>query len=256
MKANIQEMFTNLRLPYLRSLLLIALVPLFPEYICFILVIGAILFAIQDKKQNNAKWRLGIIGLGLLAYCMYMTFTSLISTQPLQSILIAAMWWFFFVVFMLIKNLLINQERINNFLFYITAVAGLVGLITCIQYVINVLIGSNTGSVWDFLDKPIFELVPFNLTIGLDYGTRAYSTFANPNMTAQYLVMVIPVAIGFTFTQQQKVLRIFSGVCVIVACAGVVLTFSRGAYLALIVLALALLILNIRKHYKAIGAAV
>ena len=71
-------------------------------------------------------------------------------------------------------------------------------------------------------------------------------------MTAQYLVMVIPVAIGFTFTQQQKVLRIFSGICVIVACAGVVLTFSRGAYLALIVLALALLILNIRKHYKAI----
>ena len=252
MNAIIKEYLMDLRLPYLRSLLLIALVPLFPEYISFVLVIGALLFAIKDKKQSNTGWRLGIMGLGLLGYCIYMTFTCLLSTQPLQSFLIAAMWWFFFIVFLLVKNLLTNCKRINAFLFFITVVAGLVGIITCIQYVVNVLVGSNTGSVWDFLDKPIFELVPFNLTIGLDYGTRAYSTFANPNMTAQYLVMVIPFTASFTFIQREKATRLFSAGCLIFACAGVVLTFSRGAYLALIVLALALLILNIRKHYKAI----
>lgn len=252
MKAKFQQILSDLRQPYLRSFLLIALVPLFPEYISFLLVIGALLFAFQDKKQNKSTWRLGFIGLGLLAYCAYMTFTCLISTQPLQSVLVAAMWWFFFFVFILVKNLLTSEERMHAFFICITGVAGIIGLITCIQYAINLAVGTNTGSVWDFLDKPIFALVPFNLTINLDYGTRAYSTFANPNMTAQYLVMVIPLIVGFSFIQKQKFMQWFARISLILACAGVILTFSRGAYLALAVLALALLILNIRKHYKAI----
>ncbi len=251
MKTGFEQFIMDLRLPYLRSLLLIALVPIFPEYVSFLLVIGAVWFAFQDKKQNNTAWRLGIIGFGLLVYCAYMTFTALVSTRPLQSVLIAAMWWFFWVVYLLIKNLLTSKERVNSFLLCLSAVAGLVGLITCIQYVINLALGINTGSVWNFLDRPVFELVPFSLTINLDYGTRAYSTFANPNMTAQYLVMVIPFIVSFTFTQTEKRMKLFSGVALFLACAGVALTFSRGAYLALIVLAVALLLLNIRKHYKA-----
>lgn len=252
MKTNFKQLFVDLRLPYLRSLLLISLVPLFPEYLSFFLVIGAWIFALLDKKKNGEKWYLGYIGLGLLAYCVYMTFTCLISTHPLQSVLIAAMWWFFFTVYIIVKNLLTTEDRMDAFLMCITAVAGVVGFVACIQYVFNLLSDVNVGSLWNFLDKPIFKLVPFNLTIDLDYGTRAYSTFANPNMTAQYLVMIIPFVVCFNFIQRRENLRIFARISLIFACAGVVLTFSRGGYLALIVLAVALVILNIRHHFATI----
>lgn len=252
MKSNFGQLFIDLRLPYLRSLLLISLVPLFPEYISFFLVIGAMVFALMDKMNSGAKWRLGYIGLGLLAYCVYMTFTCLISTQPLQSALVAAMWWFFFTVFLIVKNLLTNEDRMDAFLMCITAVAGLVGLVACIQYAVNLIFDTNLGSLWDFLDQPIFRLVPFNLTLTLDYGTRAYSTFANPNMTAQYLVMVIPFVVCFNFIQRRESLRAFARISLIFACAGVMLTFSRGGYMALIVLAVALVIINIRHHFATV----
>lgn len=252
MKNNFGQLFMDLRLPYLRSLLLISLVPLFPEYLSFFLVIGAMVFALQDKKKNGVKWHLGWIGLGLLIYCVYMTFTCLISTQPLQSALVAAMWWFFFAAFLIVKNLLTSEDRMDAFLMCITAVAGLVGLIACIQYAVNLIAGINAGSLWSFLDEPIFRLVPFNLTLTLDYGTRAYSTFANPNMTAQYLVMVIPFVICFNFIQRRESLRLFARISLIFACAGVMLTFSRGGYMALIALAIALVIINIRHHFATI----
>lgn len=252
MKSNFGQLWIDLRLSYLRSLLLISLVPLFPEYISFLLVLGALAFALQDKKQTGSKWHFGAIGLGLLAYCIYMTLTCLISTQPLQSVLVAAMWWFFLIAFLIVKNLLTNEDRIDAFLMCMTAVAGLVGLVACVQYAVNLITGSNVGSMWNFLDEPIFRLVPFNLTIDLDYGTRAFSTFANPNMTAQYLVMAIPFVVCFNFIQRRESLRLFARISLIFACAGVMLTFSRGGYMALIVLAVALIIINIRHHFATV----
>ena len=251
MKTNLKELVVDLKLPYLRSLLLIALIPLFPEYISFVLAIGAFIFARQDIRQQNKRIHLGTIGKLLLIYCSYMTLTCFFSNYKLQCGAAAAMWWFFFFVYVVVVNLLTDEDRLDAFLMCITAVAGVIGLIACIQYRLNFFVDNNYGSVWRWLDELVFPLIPFNMTLSI-YQIRAYSTFPNPNMLAQYLVMVVPFVTCFNFIERRQELRLFSRICLFLTFAGILFSFSRGGYLALLVLSIALIVLNIRHRFSAV----
>ena len=252
MKANLYELGQDLKHPYQRALLLIAAIPLFPEYISFFLVIAAAVFALQDLRQNPREIRIGFIGKALLAYAGYMTLSCIYSSNRLQSAAIAIMWWFFFVVYLIVANLLTDTDRVDGFLLCITAVAGIVGLIACIQYRLNFFLESNTGSTWDWLDQIVFRHIPFKFT-QLDYYLRAYSTFPNPNMLAQYLVMVAPFVACFNFIERRESLRMFSRICLFLTFAGILFSFSRGGYIALIVLAMGLILLNLRHRFAAVS---
>lgn len=252
MKTDLRQLVVDLKSPYMRALLLLALIPLFPEYISFILAIVAFFFAWRDLRQQNKKLQLGTIGKLLLVFCSYMTITCFYSTHPLQSAAVAAMWWFFFGVFLIITNLLTDEDRMDAFLLCVTAVAGMVGLIACIQYRLNFFIGNDYGSVWGWLDNLVFPLVPFNLTLQI-YQIRAYSTFPNPNMLAQYLVMATPFVACFNFIERRDGLRFFSRTSLFLTFAGILFSFSRGGYMALLVLAIALIIINIRHRFAAVS---
>ncbi len=252
MGITLQQFRVDLQQPWQRALVLIALVPLFPEYISFFLVIGAAIFAYKDIKQNPRHIRIDLIGKLLLGYTCYMALTCLYSTQPLHSLAIAAMWLFFFVVYLIVTNMLTDADRFDGFLLCITAIAGAVGMIACIQYRLNFFLDSNTGSVWGWLDKIVFDLVPFEIT-QLHYALRAYSTFPNPNMLAQYLVMAAPFVACFNFCERRHDLRFFSRICLFLTFAGILFSFSRGGYVALLLLCIGLILLNIRHRFATVS---
>ncbi len=252
MGITLQQFRMDLQQPWQRALVLIALVPLFPEYISFLLVIGAAIFAYKDLRQNPRRIRIDFIGKLLLGYSCYQTFTCLYSTQPLHSLAIAAMWLFFFAVYLIVINMLTDADRFDGFLLCITAVAGAVGIIACIQYRLNFFLDSNTGSLWGWLDAIVFDLIPFEIT-QLHYALRAYSTFPNPNMLAQYLVMAAPFVACFNFCERRHDLRYFSRICLFLTFAGILFSFSRGGYIALLLLCVALVILNIRHRFATVS---
>lgn len=253
MKELFSKLRQELKQPYFCALLFLAAIPVFPEYISFILVIAAILFARKDMRQNGRNIRLGFIGKLLMAYCVYQTATCLISTHPFQSFAIALMWWFFLMAYLIVVNLLTDARRIDRFLMCMTAAAGLVGLIACVQYRINFFLNGNIGSIWAWLDNIVFQFVPFDI-FHLNYALRAYSTFPNPNMLAQYLVMAAPFVACYNFmAQRSKQMRLFARVCLFLTFAGVMFSFSRGGYIALILLAVALIVLNIRHRFAEVS---
>lgn len=252
MGITLQQFRMDLQQPWQRALVLIALVPLFPEYISFFLVIAAAIFAYKDLKLNSRPIRIDSIGKILLGYTCYMALTSLYSTQPLHSLAIAAMWLFFFIVYLIVTNMLTDADRFDGFLLCITAVAGAVGIIACIQYRLNFFLDDNMGSLWGWLDRIVFNLVPFEIT-QLNYALRAYSTFPNPNMLAQYLVMVAPFVACFNFCERRHDLRYFSRVCLFLTFAGIMFSFSRGGYIALLLLCVGLIVLNIRHRFATVS---
>ncbi len=252
MGITLQQFRVDLQQPWQRALVLIALVPLFPEYISFFLVIAAAFFAYKDLRQNPRHIRIDLIGKLLLGYSCYMTLTCLYSSQPLHSLAIAAMWLFFFAVYLIVTNMLTDADRFDGFLLCITAVAGAVGIIACIQYRLNFFLDGNTGSLWGWLDKIVFDLVPFEIT-QLHYALRAYSTFPNPNMLAQYLVMVAPFVACFNFCERRHDLRYFSRICLFLTFAGIMFSFSRGGYVALLLLCVGLILLNIRHKFATVS---
>lgn len=252
MRETLSKVRQELKQPYFCAVLLIALIPIFPEYISFLLVIAATAFAGKDIKENSRKIRIGIIGKLLIAYCSYQTITCIYSTHWFESLAIALMWWFFMLAYLIVVNMLTDAHRFNRFLMLLTAVAGIVGFITCVQYRINIFLNRNVGNTWAWLDSIVFEWVPFDL-IELNYYLRPYSTFPNPNILAQYLVMAAPFVACYNFMEQRSDrTRLFSRICLFLTFAGVMFSFSRGGYVAILILAAALIVLNIRRRFAAV----
>ena len=249
MREIFQKVKSELKQPYFCALLLIACVPIFPEYFSFILVFAAAAFAGRDLRLQNRKLRIGIIGKFLIAFCCYQTISCVYSTHWFPSLSVSMMWWLFLLGYLVVYNLLTDSHRLQRFLMCITAAAGLVGLIACIQYRINFFIGRNVGNTWLWLDNIVFKALDgFGIEIFyLNYKLRAFSTFSNPNMLAQYLVMAAPFVACYNFMEQRtNRTRLFSRACLFLTFAGVMFSFSRGGYLAIAILAAALIILNVR----------
>ncbi len=252
MSTNLRDIHHGLKQPWLRALMLISIIPLLPEYISFVLVIPAAFFAWQDKIQHNRPLQIGTVGKILLIYIGYMLITTLYSKNFLHSLSTVAMWAFFFMVYLIVSNLLTDDERCDAMLLCVTAVAGVVGLIACCQYRIGYFAGINPTGFWDFIDNFVYEILPMRIE-SLYYYMRSFSTFSNPNLLAEYLMTVAPFVIYFNFCERRKGTRLFCRICLLLTLAGVLFSFSRGGYMALIVLCVALVILNFRHRFAAVS---
>lgn len=252
MSTNLKQFRADITQPWLQAFILIALVPLLPEYISFLLVIPAAILAWQDMRRNGRTLRLGTIGKILLVYIGYMFTTTLYSRNFLHSLATVGMWVFFFIVYLMVSNLLTDSDRCDSLLLCITAVAGAVGLIACFQYRIGYFTESNPIEVWGWLDKIVFEYVPLRIENPV-YILRSCSTFNNPNILAEYLMTVAPFVVYFNFCERRKDIRVFCRVCLLLNLSGVLFSFSRGGYMVLILLCLALIVLNFRRRFAAVS---
>ncbi len=252
MGVSLQQFRMDLKQPWQKSLLFLAMAPLFPEYISFFLVIFSCLFAVKDIRQNQRKIQIGIIGKLLLAFIAYLAITVLYSRTPLLSLATVGMWIFFFLAYLIVTNLLTDTARFDGLLLCVTGVAGIVGLIACIQYRIGTFTNSNPIYFWEWLDDLVFQIIPLDI-YELPYNLRAGSTFNNPNVLAEYLVAIAPFVVYFNFCERRKEIRLFCRICLFLTFAGVIFSFSRGGYIALLLLCGALIVLNIRHRFAAVS---
>lgn len=251
MKAFSTLMSKTFMKPHFCALFFMAITPLVPEYIAFVCIIPAALFAYKDMKRNPRPWRFGAIGKLLILFCAYQTLSCIISSHPIHSLFVSLMWWFFLIGYVVLVNMITTKQRMGNFLLLITISAGIVGAIAFIQYQINQFTNSNTDSLWRWLDKIIYPLIDFGI-VELPYGVRAYSTFSNPNIMAKYLVMAAPFIASYNFLEHRKTYKIIGRLSLVFTFAGVIYSFSRGGYLALILLGVALVVIHFRKKFLSI----
>lgn len=246
--ALLKESFAQ---PYFCALFFIALIPLVPEYIAFVCIFPAAFFAYKDLNSNPRTFRFGAIGKLLLLFCGYQTLSCIISSHPIHTLFVSLMWWFFLIGYVVLVNVITTKRKMRVFLFLITVVAGTVGAIAFIQYQINQITESNTDSLWRWLDKIIYPLFDFGI-VELPYGVRAYATFSNPNIMAKYLVLVAPFVAAYNFIEHKRAYKIIGRISLVFTFAGVIYSFSRGGYLALIVMGIALVIIHFRKKFLSI----
>ncbi len=126
------------------------------------------------------------------------------------------------------------------------AVANLVRTQADVQRVLVALIGSGVLSallgVWQYVfSTPSLEYL--DLSLFADLGGRVSSTWGNPNMLAEALILLLPLTL-VTVLLQRRVLYGFGGVlCVGAVAACLIFTWSRGAWLGALVSTLLLLLL-------------
>ncbi len=237
----------DVRCPWVQALLLLACIPLFPEYIAPFLAIGAYVCARRDAARQNRQMRFGAAGAVMLVYLAYITLHLLWARSLLISVGTVLIWAAMFLGYLTLLTILTDRQRIETLLLTVSMVAGILGVLACFQYVCNALLGQAVAlQAWDFVDEQVYALFPFTVSLH-SLGIRAAATFSNPNMFAEFSVMLLPFVAAYAFTGQRSTAKIISRLSLLCMVVGILFTFSRGCYLAIGAIAIVMCIANIRR---------
>lgn len=226
-----------------------------PEYIAPFFVFGLYIYFIIHFKRTGRNAKLGDMGKIFFSYTGYMLLSSVWSKTHLASVLIALLWMGCFLTYILIGNTVNTKEKLKNAITAINVSAGIIGLIAIIEivtYNLSKYYGWNHALAnplfYEFNTK-VFQLLPVKI-INDPYSSRASATFDNPLILATYLIISTPFcAFGTVFFKHSRNRRI-SRICLLFALGGVVCTFSRGAYIAVGISIIVMLISNKRIFRK------
>ncbi len=153
----------------------------------------------------------------ILSYAVAIVF----SISPSDSLYPGLLTICFVLVPLVIQNALITRRQLEFATAAIILGASLVSIIAIGQY----LLGVSGASAW--LDSDMFS----------DISTRVYGTLQNPNMLAQFLVLVLPFGAALLLNAKTFASRmVWLGCCGLMVLA-LLLTFSRGGWVGAILAA-------------------
>ncbi len=138
-----------------------------------------------------------------------------VARQELIRVLVYA-----FLFFAIVNNLH-RQSSVQIISFTLVFLAMLIAACAIYQYV------TNSTRVWSYISP---------------YKGRAMGTYISPNNLAGFLAMILPLGVAYALAgRMNAILRILLGYSILVIAGGLVVTFSRGGWVACGVALLALL---------------
>lgn len=218
--------------------LLVGLLPLCGTGICWALSAAVVVLYFfarafgehPGKKINGLDLFLGVFPL----LCLVST---LFSFDRADSAKVIVMWLGLFLCVPFVRRIVTTRKKLCAVLVSLTVGATLAGLYGLYQY-----LSGMTNDTWT--DTALFE----------DIRLRVYSTFANPNVYGEFLLLVIPLVAGLAFSVKglkRWLLLAVDGLLMV----NMVLSYSRGCYVGIAVTALVFL-WYFSKKWLAVFAAV
>ncbi len=238
-KLKIDKLFENsiFAKPIIWLTISMFLIPFVPTMIALLLMICTglslmlKLFITPDFKLKYFKTNKWILIFALVIGVSAVTSISLEESRNIAMLMIAFVLSYFIVI-----NTIENKKQLKFVLYsFITA-----AVLTSIYGIYQYIFGNVYSQAW--LDSDMFE----------DIKMRVYSTFENPNVYGEYLLLVIPIIAGLFWTEKgflKKTLLLGAAGITMLA---LILTFSRGCYLG-IILAIGLLAISIDRRFIILG---
>lgn len=239
----------NLKQPWLITVLLVAVIPLFPEYAAPVLASCSLVAAHYDAHARRTGFQVGNIGKLILIYIVYMALGALYSTNILSTLATLGMWIVMFMAYMSLTTVIHSRKRLDTAFFVVTLVVGAVGLIGCVQYMLHVSLGLKISTeFWGFVDEPFFKMLNIKMK-EFKNEYRVSSTFNNPNIFAEFMVMALPFAAYYSIYGKHKKAHLLCRFCLMAAAGGIAFSYSRGSYTGLLAVALVFGIANIKNIF-------
>ncbi len=238
----------DLRQPWIISLVLLACIPLFPEYVAPFLAVFALIAARRDAKKHHRRLRVGATGKAMIAYLSFATVQLIWVDDRVFSLITLICWFAMLCVYLSLATVLTTPRRMEAAMFALSSVVGVLGVMACVQYVLVGFCGFDTDvtMLWVEVDKAVYGLLPIRFNLGSGFN-RSCATFTNPNLYAQFTVMMVPLMAAYGFSGRRSTAKILTRISLLIAVGGLLVSFSRGAYLALGAIAVVMCIANIRR---------
>lgn len=227
-----------------------------PEYIAPIFLFALFIYFKNHFTKTNRKALMGTLGKVFFAYMCYMLLSCIWSNTHVFSALIALLWMGCFLGYIITANAINTKDKLKNAVTAVNISAGIIGLIAMIEVItFNLTINLDwfnflfPNPFYYEINDIFFDAIPVEI-INYRFRSRASATFDNPLILATYLVAVTPFcAFGSVYFKHSKSRKI-SRYCLASAIGGIVCTSSRGAYIALGLALLTMLISNKRIFKK------
>lgn len=192
-------------------------VPLLPTIInvsiIFLFLINFIMARAFNKIQKKP---LNLVEVFTIIFILFLIVSSFLSVSPIASIKVAAVWISMILSFFAIRRCIENK----NDLISILTTFSLAALITALYGIHQYFYGKVDPS---WVDTSLFSNLKF----------RVYSTFENPNVYGEYLLLAIPIIAGLMVLTTKKLTKISTLFITGILTVDLFLTYSRGCYLGL-----------------------
>jgi putative inorganic carbon (HCO3(-)) transporter len=226
--------------PAFFCLLAVLLLPFLPTLALLALAVAAFLallctYGTGGGSPSRYSPTIRVVGLLALVYLLC-TFTSVAPKQSLYTGLLTAM----FLLFSLAVYYSIGTYSALRRAFVLMALGGVaVSLYGFWQW----LHPGSYESGW--LDEDMFSTIIF----------RVYATFGNPNVLGEYFLLVIPFSFALTLTAPNRRKKVLWALATALMLGCMLLTYSRGCYLGLLVAACIFLVLLDRRFLILLAVA-
>lgn len=172
---------------------------------------------VYSLLHKGFKWKFDGIGFFMILFIAIYLVAGINSFAMVKSLSIWAIYLAFMAVYFVIINSINTKKLLNNLLICFV----MSGLLVCLYGIAQYLFGWDTAQAW--MDEEMFGEIKM----------RIYSTLGNPNVLGEYILLVLPVAIGIMWTRKRAEAKIvYAGISALMFGA-LILTFSRGCWIGL-----------------------
>lgn len=176
-------------------------------------------FVLRFIFDENMTFKRTALDLPVLLFGVMLIVSAVTSFAPKASIMSVLVY----LAFMLSYYLLTNSVRSKERLFTIIVLMLFAGLLVALYGIYQYVFGFAEGTTW--IDEDMFS----------DIETRVVSTFENPNVLGEYLLLLIPVGLAVIWGTKKGYNKLIH-LCVVGALSlCMIYTYSRGCWIGLMV---------------------
>jgi O-antigen ligase len=206
-------------MPYIWVIATFALAPILPTMVILGLTLMCFISLILTFCCNRERT---LVYSSINKYVLLFAFTYIVATLTSVTVsgsLLGGALTTLFVIFTIVTQNSVTTRRQLDTLVYALVISGtVVSLYGFYQY----LFITSGSTRW--VDSEMFS----------DISGRVYSTLDNPNVLAEYLLLVIPFAGASVMIKKGALPKLFFSACLAVMLVCMLLTYSRGGWLGLV----------------------
>lgn len=176
---------------------------------------------LKSVTDSDFVWEFDGLAFLITAFLVIYLIAGITSFVPKKSLSIFAIYLVFIGGYFSVTQLVKTKKQFRNLL----TVFVLSGTAVCLYGIAQYVFGWDINQAW--MDEEMFS----------DIKMRIYSTLENPNVLGEYILLVLPAAIGLMWTRKGILPKLVYGGIAVMMFVALILTFSRGCWIGLLVAA-------------------
>ena len=184
-----------------------------PKELAFniLVIIGLMLWKLKMVNKEEVKITPTPLNLPILAFMVICPLSLLWSNSPMVSLLELPLFLAGPILYFIIANNIKSEHQVNRLLTSLLIISSLLGIYGIFQY--------------NGIDFPFWKA-----NVGRN---QVFGLFGNVNYFAEYMIVPLPLAISLFFATRNRTHKILLLIGILAMGGSLILTFTRGSYLAI-----------------------